>query len=105
MNTSRPSGGWRINRDSFSVMVVWFKDGNTRTFYSIDWKSRNSASKNKETGINRFKKKIIEYGSKANGILIAENDSPVAAKRTPIAFYYEGVQCEIPGHLNKIQNN
>ena len=41
--------GWKLGQDSFTKMIVWFKDGNVRTMYSIDWKHKLSKTISKET--------------------------------------------------------
>lgn len=78
--------GWKLKRDSETKMIVWFKDGNVRTFYSIDWKHRYSQEKSKEQGLSRFYKKIKEYGILAGTIEIYETSTGVR-----IAKFYEGI--------------
>lgn len=56
---------WKIPNDSYSKLVVWFKDGNVRTFYSYDWKHPRAKSKNKTLGISRLKALVRSYGKNA----------------------------------------
>ena len=85
MSEQVPQGGWKLGRDSFSKMICWFKDGNIRTMFSIDWRHRYSKIRDREIGLERFKKKITEYGTKANTIEIYDK-----ATRKKIGKYYEG---------------
>ncbi len=79
--------GWKLGQDSFTKMIVWFKDGNVRTMYSIDWKHKLSKTISKETGLARFRKKIKEYGSLAGTIEIYDKTT---GQR--IAKFYEGIE-------------
>ena len=81
------SKGWKLKTDSSTKMIVWFKDGNVRTFYSLDWKHRLSKQKDREMGLARFRKKIQQYGSLADGIEIYEKDTGICIEK-----YYEGVR-------------
>lgn len=64
--------GWKLKKDSETKMIVWFADGNIRTFYSIDWNYKHSKTKKREIGLARFFKKIDEYGQKAVTVEIYE---------------------------------
>lgn len=86
--------GWKLGQDSFTKMIVWFKDGNVRTMYSIDWKHKLSRTRNRETGLERFHKKIKQYGPLAGTIEIYDK-----ATGQRIARYYEGIQKELPSEL------
>lgn len=79
--------GWKLGQDSATKMIVWFKDGNVRTMYSIDWKHKFSKSKSKELGLQRFRKKIKEYGALAGTIEVYDK---VTGLR--IAKFYEGIE-------------
>lgn len=87
--------GWQLNNDSSSVLVVWFKDGNIRTFYSIDWRHRLSKSKDAELGLSRLRKLVAKYGNRAGNTFISKNDSPDPRLRTLLEHYYEGVPKEV----------
>lgn len=84
--TQKQKKGWKLGHDSFNKMIVWFKDGNVRTMYSIDWKHRYSESTDKALGMARFRKKIKEYGSLAGTVEIYEK-----ATGNLIEKYYQGV--------------
>ena len=79
--------GWKLGQDSFTKMIVWFKDGNVRTMYSIDWKHKLSKTRSKETGLARFRKKIQQYGPLAGTIEIYD-----MATGNRIAKFYEGIE-------------
>ncbi len=70
-----PQSGWKIGRNSFSKMICWFRDGNIRTMFSIDWKHKFSKSRDRNIGLNRFDKKIKEYGTKAQTIEVYDKES------------------------------
>ena len=86
----RPKNGWKLNKHSFSKMIVWFKDGNIRTFYSLDWKSKYSNFRDPRIGLGRFKNLIAKYGVKAGTIEIYDQESGEI-----IAKYYEGIEVGI----------
>jgi hypothetical protein len=88
VNNSKKSG-WKLIRDSFSKLIVWFKDGNVRTFYSIDWQHKHSKQRDENIGIARLRKKIVEWGNKADA---AELYNTSTGER--IAKFYEGVEVE-----------
>ena len=79
--------GWKLGRDSHSKMIVWFKDGNIRTLYSIDWRHRYSRIRDKQIGLERYRKKIEEYGSLASVIEIYD-----LSTGSLIGKYYEGIR-------------
>lgn len=80
------SKGWKLGQDFETKMIVWFKDGNIRTMYSIDWRHKLSKTKDRATGMARFQKKIKEYGAKAGTIEIYDKTTGVR-----IAKFYEGI--------------
>lgn len=65
-----PPGGWKLIKHSLSKMIVWFADHNIRTMYSIDWRSRYSKFRNRETGLKRLRKKVEIYGEQATSVEI-----------------------------------
>ena len=81
-----PKGGWKLIRDSSSKMIVWFKDGNVRTLHSIDWRSRYSKVRDKETGLARLRKKVADYGANAENVEIYDRST-----RQLIEKYHRGV--------------
>ncbi len=84
-NEQVPKGGWKLGRDSFSKMICWFKDGNIRTMFSFDWRHRYSKRRDRLIGLERFRKKVSEYGSRAGIIEIYDNQSGAKIER-----YFEG---------------
>ena len=86
-----PKGGWKLIRDSFSKLIVWFKDGNIRTFYSIDWKHRYSKQRDRNIGMQRLHKMVTGWGNKAEGAEIYDK-----ATGKLIAKFYEGTEVEPP---------
>ncbi len=87
--------GWKLGQDSKTKMIVWFKDGNVRTMYSIDWRHKLSKTKSRETGLTRFRKKIKEYGPLAGTIEIYDK-----ATGQRIAKFYEGNEMNINAETN-----
>ena len=88
---SAPRGGWKLGRDSFSKMICWFKDGQCRTMYSIDWRHKYSKQRDRGLGLQRFRIKVQRYGMKADTIEIYD-----AQSRDLIEKYYEGIERPIP---------
>lgn len=86
----KPKGGWKLIRDSFSKLIVWFKDGNVRTFYSIDWKHKHAKYRDRNIGLARLRKKVSEWGNKAD---TAELYDTSTGER--IAKFYEGTEIEL----------
>ena len=84
---SRPAKGWKLGRDSYSKMIVWFSDGNIRTMFSIDWRHRYSRQRDRQIGIQRYQKKIAEYGSRARSIEVYDKFSGKL-----IYKYHEGIE-------------
>lgn len=52
---------WRLGTDSATRLVVWFQDGNIRSFYSLDWRSPHSRQKNPRLGIRRLHTLALRY--------------------------------------------
>ena len=92
----RPPKGWKLGRDSFSKMIIWFADGNVRTMFSIDWRHRFSQNRDREIGLRRYRKMIKEYGSRAAYIEIYDKESGKLLYR-----YREGSTVD----LKKIKRN
>jgi len=49
----------RMQREALSKCIVWFYDGNVRTFYSLD-KTHKRANPNQALGIRRLEKMLLE---------------------------------------------
>lgn len=84
---SVPKGGWKIKRDSLSKLVVYFKDGNARTLWSLDWKHKFSKILNQNLGLLRLRNKVSEYGARADVAIIYDKKSG-----NEIDKYFEGKQ-------------
>ena len=96
-----PKDGWKLKIHSFTVRTYWFKDGNCRTFYSMDWKHIFS-TRDRNIGLSNFKKKTLEYGSKIDFAIISENDSDTPSERTPISFNEGGIELNLsPVEIHK----
>ncbi|MFC4636085.1 hypothetical protein ACFO3O_19405 [Dokdonia ponticola] len=76
---------WAIPMDSYSKMIVWFLDGNIKTFYSLDWATSHSHSKERAIGLQRFHNKITEFSPRAKKIKIYD-----LASGRMIAHYESG---------------
>ena len=87
--TDKQKKGWKLGMDSFSKMIVWFKDGNTRTFYSLDWASKYSKIRDQEIGMTRLKRLVAKYGARANTVEIYDLGTGGI-----IAKYFEGVEVD-----------
>ena len=94
-----PNDGWRIKRDSYSVMLVWFLDGNQRTFYSLDWQHPRSRIYDPEKGFQRFRRLIDKYGTKAGYIIISKNDDLLPRNRTILEIFYQGRPIELSSEM------
>lgn len=81
---------WKLKEDSETKMIVWFRDGNVRTMYSIDWNYKHSITKKREIGLARLYKKIEDYGEKAATVEIYEVSSGIR-----IAKFRNGVEVGI----------
>lgn len=64
-----PKGGWKLKRDSATKLIVWFRDGNIRTMYSIDWRHSYSV-RDPEIGMARFMQLLGKYDTKARAARI-----------------------------------
>ena len=84
MSTSKRKA-WRLKTDSLSKAVVHFKDGNTITFYSYDWKHRYSKRKDQQLGLNRLDKMVQSFGTSAGLTTIYDMTT-----HEKLARYYEG---------------
>jgi hypothetical protein len=76
---------WRLERDSFHLMRVYFKDGKKRTFYSRDWKHAYSSVRNPDIGFENYRKMIQKWGEDARTVLIYN-----IVTNTEVAKYYKG---------------
>ena len=86
-----PKEGWKSPRDSFTKLVVYFKDRNTRTFYSWDWEHRFSKTRDGTIGIQRFQEMVVKFGTKAGVSIIYD-----VSNNYKIMAFYEGKKAEKP---------
>ncbi|MDW3191998.1 MAG: hypothetical protein R8G66_06525 [Cytophagales bacterium] len=94
----RPTYGWKLNKHSFSKLIVRFKDGNIRTFYSIDWKSKKSQYRDREVGLDRLRNLVKKYGPMTKNSEIYDLDSG-----NIIAKFLEGNEVSIDHNQRKGQ--
>ncbi len=80
-----PKKGWKLGDDSSMKMIVWFKDGNVRTMYSIDWKHKFSKQKDPTLGLERFRKLVKKYGILAGTIAVYDKATGELLEK-----YYQG---------------
>ena len=77
-----------LPKQSLTKCVIWFYDGNVRTFYSFD-KSHQKSKPNKALGIRRLTKMINQnFKGKYETAIIYDN----LPKGTEIAKYKHGVR-------------
>ncbi|MGB5930762.1 MAG: hypothetical protein WBH03_21445 [Cyclobacteriaceae bacterium] len=71
----------QMQRNALTKCIVWFYDGNSRTFYSFD-KTHKKANPNQALGIRRLEKMLMEtfkgqwetaiiYENRTNGTEVA----------------------------------
>jgi hypothetical protein len=80
-----PKEGWKLKRDSLSKLLIYFKDGNVRTLWSLDWKHKYSKFIDRNIGLARLRKKVTEYGAKADAAIIYDKQTG-----NEIEKYFEG---------------
>lgn len=80
-----PKEGWKLKRDSLSKLLIYFKDGNVRTLWSLDWKHKYSKFIDRNIGLARLRKRVTEYGAKADAAIIYDKQTG-----NEIEKYFEG---------------
>lgn len=80
-----PKEGWKLKRDSLSKLLIYFKDGNVRTLWSLDWKHKYSKFLDRHLGLARLRKKVTEYATKADAAIIYDKQTG-----NEIEKYFEG---------------
>ncbi|MBI9036089.1 MAG: hypothetical protein JEZ03_16635 [Bacteroidales bacterium] len=80
-----PTGGWKLKRDSLSKLLIYFKDGNVRTLWSLDWKNKYSKFLDRNLGLSRLRKKVTEYGLQADVAIIYDKETGKEIEK-----YFEG---------------
>jgi len=78
---------WKLGQDSFSKCISYFADGNTRTFYSLDWTHKFSKNRDRHLGLNRLRKLINTWGGKANMVIIYDKNTGEELER-----YEQGIK-------------
>ncbi len=65
----------KMQREALTKCIVWFYDGNVRTFYSLD-KTHKRAKPNQALGIRRLEKMLMEtFKGQWETAIIYENKS------------------------------
>lgn len=85
---------WQKGPDSFHKLLVWFVDGNERTFYSLDWKHKFSKTRDERIGMERLHKMIARWGSRASVVEIYVNIYGTKSGRK-VARFENGMQVAI----------
>ena len=75
---------WKLRQDSFSKCIAYFADGNTRTFYSLDWTHQYSKNRDRELGLKRLRRLISSWGVKVNVAIIYDMSSGEEIERTDV---------------------
>lgn len=78
--------GWKLQQDSFTKCLVYFADGNNRTFYSLDWTQKYSKFRDRQIGLSRLRKLIDSWGYKAKVAIIYDLATGAEVER-----YNEGI--------------
>lgn len=78
---------WKIKEHSLYKMIVWFADGNIRTFYSLDWKNKYSQTRDATLGLRRLTSLAQTYGSRAKTIMLYQKRS-----NRLVAKFIDGVE-------------
>ena len=71
----RPKDGWKLKRDSLTKLVIYYSDGNVRTFYSLDWKSRYSPWRSRKKGLTGLLALVGKHGPMSDAALVYDNGS------------------------------
>lgn len=73
MNTTntfeRTDAGNKLVNEAMTKVIIYFLDGNTRTFHSRD-RLRTGGMPDKQVGINRLKKMVYGWKSKVKNAMI-----------------------------------
>lgn len=91
---------WKIGQDSYSKCVVYFKDGNTRSFYSLDWVHQYAGTRDRALGLSRLRRLIQRYGSQAYIAMIYDNTSQAL-----IESYKDGILQQTPINPTPYENS
>jgi hypothetical protein len=78
----------KMQCEALTKCIVWFYDGNSRTFYSFD-KTHKKAKPNEALGIRRLEKMLMEtFKGRWETAIIYENKT----NGTEVARYKRGVR-------------
>ncbi len=75
MSEVRPKDGWKLKRDSFTKLLVYYADGNPRIYYSRDWKSPYSPARDRQRGLNALLGLIGKHAPYSETALIYDMDT------------------------------
>lgn len=71
---NRPKDGWKRGRDSAHVMRVYWRTlengRKSSSYYSFDWKTSHSRTRNDELGLQRLISFAVTIGNRATAVLI-----------------------------------
>lgn len=88
-----PKDGWKIERDSLSKAIVYFRDGNVRTFWSFDW-TYQFARRYRTVGLIGLRTRIVtRFGFTSHVILIIDSLSNEVIEK-----YIRGIRIPIPSN-------
>lgn len=74
MSYTRSQNGQKLVASSLTKAVIYFVDGNSRTFHSRDF-ARNNSVPSKQLGINRLKKYINDVSPRVEAAIIYDKES------------------------------
>ncbi len=66
---------WKLKRDSLTKLLLYFSDGNVRTFYSLDWQHSLSVVKNRELGLVRLRRLYERHKSQTRKAIFYDNQT------------------------------
>ena len=66
---------WKLKRDSLSKLLLYFRDGNARTFYSLDWQHSLSAVQNRELGLVRLRRLYQRHKAQVKKAIFYDNQT------------------------------
>lgn len=66
---------FKIGTDSYSKCIIKFIDGNVFTGYSLDWKHSKSKTRDRELGLQRFRKLINKHSTRILEAVILDQAS------------------------------
>ena len=73
---------WKLKKDSFSKLLLYFRDGNVRTFWSLDWQHRFSKDRDRRIGLQRLRKIIEQNKAQIKTAIIYDAQSGAELERS-----------------------